>query len=156
MEATQQRPHATGSGDPRLQPGSAQGQMWQTPAAAPPEPIGPDEWGQQLTDQRALAVNFPLWFVWFRGRRWSATRYSGERIEADSAAEIAARLGGTIAKPESGAAPPAAGPSRVPRLVRYLGDHGHAQVGQPRQAQARPPQPTPPPPVPVPHASDAA
>ncbi|NUK27010.1 hypothetical protein [Streptomyces lunaelactis] len=135
MEATQQPPYAPGLGDQWQYPGYGQGQTWQVPAAAPEEPIGRDERAQQLRDLGDLGVRFPLWFFWFRGRRWSATwtmGERGERVEANSAAEIAARLGATGGAPAS---PPVTHRTVPPPVVQRASQGGP----QPPDARAAPP-----------------
>jgi hypothetical protein len=127
----QQPVFAPGLGDQRGFPGTGQGQPWQTPAPVPEELTAPDEFAQQLNDMRALMERFPPWFVWFRGRRWTATRYTGERIDGGSAAEIAARLGGGKPAPPDHANPLATGPCPVPVAVEQVGQRGSPQAGQP-------------------------
>ncbi|MBT2541973.1 hypothetical protein J7E99_14980 [Streptomyces sp. ISL-44] len=189
MEATQKPPYAPGLGDPWQFPGNRQGQPWQPPAPVAVEPIGPQERAQQLSDLGALIVRFPQWFVWFRERRWTATRYTGERVEADSANAIAAQLGATSvapipppvaqrtvpppvvqqvsqgapqppprsAPPVDAAHPPAAGPPRVPRMVRQqLGLHGTGEPWQPQSGPQYPPTPHHQHAQPIPQASGAA
>lgn len=163
MVVTQQTPYAPGLGDQRQYPGTRQGQAWQMPAPVPEQPVGPEEFAQQLRDMETLGARFPLWFHWFRERRWYATRWTEERgverIEGNSAGEIAARLGGGKPAPPEQVNPLAAGPCPVPPAVEQLGQRASPQVGQPWPPQAGPQHP--PSPLsrqvqPMPQASGAA
>ncbi len=162
MVVTQQTPYAPGSSEQWQFPGNGQGWSWQAPAAAPPQPIDPDEFAQQLRDLAVLTQWKPLYFFWVRGRRWSATLNVGERagarVEADSAGELAELLGGTTGAPSAFAlrvsqggpqpqsrnsAPPvqeahplATGRVPVPPLVAQLAQRESPQPGQPWQPQA--------------------
>ncbi|NUK86723.1 hypothetical protein [Streptomyces lunaelactis] len=144
-------------------------------------PLTPEEREQQRSDHSALSNSFSFWVVWYWGRRWWATRYTGEYVAADSAEELAVRLAeiekrtverlrqaqaqaSVQAPPEQGAREEGqqashdyrSAPVNPPRMVQQFGYGTSPQAGPPWPPQATAQQAPQPPPHPAQRASGAA